>query len=53
MAFTGEDVRRMAEEYREEARREDRKQFLQYIAWLRSNREYIKRSSQYELSPRS
>ena len=53
MSYTSEDVRKTAEEYREWARKKDREQFTQYIAWLRGNREYIKRSSTYELSARS
>jgi hypothetical protein len=48
MAYTYEDVRRDAEEYLEWARQKDREQFIKYVEWLRGNREYIKRSGQYE-----
>lgn len=44
MAYTSEDLRKDAEAYREWARQKDREQFTQYIEWVRSNREYIKRS---------
>lgn len=43
MSYTSEDVRREADEYREWARQKDREQLKRYLAWIRENRQYIKK----------
>lgn len=53
MSYTSNDVERTKESYQEWARTRDREQFLEYVAWLRANSEYLKRSRQHELSSRS
>lgn len=43
MSYTGNEVRREAEQYQAWAKQRDREQFLAYVRWIRDNHQRIRK----------